>query len=149
MKFNTLDPVVLNKDVPRFGLKKGDLGAVVQVYEPDGLEVEFVTAAGRTQALALPVFVSKSMRRKAGSEPVPGMSLIEPATGTRKSLSHSGGSRRILVHSSGTLASGAFIRDCFAFIRHSSICSIHIIHRRDRPSSPAPGSSAGLEHGWK
>jgi hypothetical protein len=24
----------------------------VQVYEPDGLEVEFVTASGRTQALA-------------------------------------------------------------------------------------------------
>lgn len=51
MRFKTLDTVVLNKDVPEFGLKQGDLGAVVQVYEPDGLEVEFVTAAGRTQAL--------------------------------------------------------------------------------------------------
>ncbi len=51
MKFKTLDPVVLNKDMPQFGLKQGDLGAVVQVYEPDGLEVEFVTAAGRTEAL--------------------------------------------------------------------------------------------------
>jgi hypothetical protein len=26
-------------------------GAIVQTYEPDGLEVEFVTACGRTQAL--------------------------------------------------------------------------------------------------
>ena len=51
MKFKTLDPVVLNKDMPEFGLKQGDLGAVVQVYEPDGLEVEFVTAAGKTEAL--------------------------------------------------------------------------------------------------
>ena len=51
MRFKTLDPVVLSKDMPEFGLKQGDLGAVVQVYEPDGLEVEFVTAAGKTEAL--------------------------------------------------------------------------------------------------
>jgi len=51
MRFKTLDTVVLNRDMPEFGLEKGDLGAVVQVYEPDGLEVEFVTASGRTQAL--------------------------------------------------------------------------------------------------
>ncbi len=51
MKFKTLDTVVLSKDMPDFGLKKGDLGAVVQVYPPDGLEVEFVTAAGKTEAL--------------------------------------------------------------------------------------------------
>jgi len=51
MKFKTLDTVVLDRDLPEFGLKKGDLGAVVQVYEPDGLEVEFVTAAGTTEAL--------------------------------------------------------------------------------------------------
>jgi len=37
--------------MPEFGLKKGDLGAVVQVYKPNGLEVGFVTAAGRTEAL--------------------------------------------------------------------------------------------------
>ncbi len=51
MKFNTLDTVVLQRDVPEQGLRRGDLGAVVQVYEPDGLEVEFVRASGRTQAL--------------------------------------------------------------------------------------------------
>ena len=51
MEFKALDTVVLNKDLPKLGLKKGDLGAVVQVYKPGGIEVEFVTAAGRTQAL--------------------------------------------------------------------------------------------------
>ena len=51
MRFKELDTVVLNRDLPDHGLRKGDLGAVVQVYEPDGLEVEFVSASGRTEAL--------------------------------------------------------------------------------------------------
>ena len=51
MKFRRLDVVVLEKDLPAHGLKMGDLGAVVELYEPDGLEVEFVTASGRTEAL--------------------------------------------------------------------------------------------------
>jgi len=44
---------VLDRDLPEHGLRKGDLGAIVQVYEPDGLEVEFVSAAGRTEALVM------------------------------------------------------------------------------------------------
>jgi hypothetical protein len=51
MRYKVLDTVVLDRDVPQLGLRSGDLGAVVQVYEPDGLEVEFVTASGKTQAL--------------------------------------------------------------------------------------------------
>ena len=51
MSYQELDTVVLTKDLPESGLRQGDLGAVVQVYEPDGLEVEFVRASGRTQAL--------------------------------------------------------------------------------------------------
>jgi hypothetical protein len=51
MNFKELETVVLDRDLPEHGLRKGDLGAVVQVYAPDGLEVEFVTASGRTQAL--------------------------------------------------------------------------------------------------
>ena len=51
MTLHTLDVVVLNKDLPAHGLKRGDLGAVVEVYSPDEVEVEFVTASGRTQAL--------------------------------------------------------------------------------------------------
>lgn len=51
MKFKTLDTVVLAKDLPEFGLLARDLGAVVEAFEPDGLEVEFVTALGRTEAV--------------------------------------------------------------------------------------------------
>jgi hypothetical protein len=51
MKFKQLDTVVLDRDLPENDLRKGDLGAVVQTYEPDGLDVEFVTASGRTQAV--------------------------------------------------------------------------------------------------
>jgi hypothetical protein len=49
--FNLLDTVVLDRDLPEHGLRRGDLGAVVDVHEPDGLEVEFVMASGKTQAL--------------------------------------------------------------------------------------------------
>ena len=45
-----LDTVVLDKDLPSQDLRRGDVGAVAQVYEPDGLEV-FVTDSGRTRAL--------------------------------------------------------------------------------------------------
>jgi hypothetical protein len=51
MSFSVLDTVVLDRDLPSAHLKAGDLGAIVEVYEPDGLEVEFVTASGRTEAL--------------------------------------------------------------------------------------------------
>lgn len=51
MTFRELETVVLTRDMPRAGLRAGDLGAVVQVYAPDSLEVEFVTASGKTLAL--------------------------------------------------------------------------------------------------
>ncbi len=51
MKFKTLEAVVLERDLRDHGLRKGDLGAVVQTYVPDGLDVEFVTAAGKTKAV--------------------------------------------------------------------------------------------------
>lgn len=51
MTFEALDTVVLTHDVPKHGLKAGDLGAVVEVYAPDGLEVEFVTGSGSTEAV--------------------------------------------------------------------------------------------------
>jgi hypothetical protein len=49
--FHELDTVVLIRDIPEAGLRSGDLGAVVQVYGAEALEVECVTASGRTQAL--------------------------------------------------------------------------------------------------
>jgi Domain of unknown function (DUF4926) len=51
MSFKPLDTVVLVRDFPKEGLRAGDLGAVVEVYPPDGIEVEFITASGRTTAL--------------------------------------------------------------------------------------------------
>ena len=55
-RFHELDTVVLLRDLPDAGLRSGDLGAVVLVYGDGALEVEFVTASGRTQGLlTLPV----------------------------------------------------------------------------------------------
>lgn len=51
MDVKVLDTIVLEKNLPDYALKKGDAGAVVEVYEPDGLEVEFVAGSGKTQAL--------------------------------------------------------------------------------------------------
>ena len=49
MPFKTLDTVVVTTDLPSHGLKRGDVGAVVQVYSVEAVEVEFVTASGHTQ----------------------------------------------------------------------------------------------------
>jgi hypothetical protein len=61
--FAELDTVVLLRDLSECGLRAGDLGAVVHVYATDSVEVEFVTASGRTQALlTLPVTDVRSVR---------------------------------------------------------------------------------------
>ena len=52
MSYAVLDTVVLVRDLPEHGLRAGDLGAIVEVYESGELEVEFVTASGHTKALA-------------------------------------------------------------------------------------------------
>ncbi len=51
MGVKIFDTVVLERDLTAHGLKKGDIGAVVELYEPDGIEVEFVMGSGKTQAL--------------------------------------------------------------------------------------------------
>lgn len=51
MTFALLDTVVLNRDLPEHGLRAGDLGAVVELYGAEGVEVEFVRASGQTKAL--------------------------------------------------------------------------------------------------
>ena len=48
-RFHELDTVVLVRDLPDTGLRRGDLGAIVMVYADEAVEVEFVTASGRTQ----------------------------------------------------------------------------------------------------
>jgi hypothetical protein len=49
--FKLLDTVALTHDIPGAGLRRGDLGAIVEMHRPDAMEVEFVAASGRTQAL--------------------------------------------------------------------------------------------------
>ena len=51
MKFEKLEIVVLAHDIPKHGLRAGDLGTVAEVYPEGGLEVEFVRGSGITQAL--------------------------------------------------------------------------------------------------
>jgi Domain of unknown function (DUF4926) len=51
MRFRELDTVVMKADMPSHRLKSGDVGAVLQVYLADAIEVEFVTASGHTRAL--------------------------------------------------------------------------------------------------
>jgi hypothetical protein len=47
-----LEMVVLTHDIPEHGLQQGDIGAVVHLYsDKKGLEVEFVTAEGKTVAV--------------------------------------------------------------------------------------------------
>jgi len=47
-----LDNVVLSHDIDEYGLKEGDVGAVVHCYENGtAFEVEFVTSGGETTAL--------------------------------------------------------------------------------------------------
>ena len=51
-KFEELETVVLTHDIPKSGLKEGDMGAVVNVYDRgNAAEVEFVTVSGKTVAL--------------------------------------------------------------------------------------------------
>jgi endonuclease YncB( thermonuclease family) len=62
-----LDTVVLARDIEEYGLKKGDVGAVVHCYsDGDTFEVEFVTAEGRT--LALLTLDRKDIRPMTGRE---------------------------------------------------------------------------------
>lgn len=51
MMHKLLDTVALTHDHLEAGLRKGDVGAVVEVLGQDAYEVEFVAASGRTQAL--------------------------------------------------------------------------------------------------
>jgi hypothetical protein len=47
------DSVVLTEDLPEEGLKAGDIGTVVHIHQGGaGYEVEFMTLAGETVAVA-------------------------------------------------------------------------------------------------
>jgi hypothetical protein len=74
--FAEFDVVVLLRDLPEAGLLAGNLGAVVQVYAPDALEVEFVDASGMTLAVETlsagdvrPVRAGEILAMRAASHP--------------------------------------------------------------------------------
>jgi hypothetical protein len=53
MKFKEHDCVVLMRDLPEENLQAGDVGAIVHIHQNGvAYEVEFVTFAGRTIAVA-------------------------------------------------------------------------------------------------
>ena len=74
MTFQELDSVVLNRDLPEYGLQKGDLGAVVHTYPTDGLEVEFVRLSGKTQAV---VTLESSDLRAVNDRDLPAVRELE------------------------------------------------------------------------
>lgn len=51
MTFREHDVVVLTRDVPEHGLRRGDVGTIVHLHSHDAFEVEFISASGRTHAV--------------------------------------------------------------------------------------------------
>ena len=76
MRFHEFDTVVMKIDMASHGLKGGDVGAVVQVYSDDAVEVEFVTASGRTQAL---VMLATSSIRPVGPKDILAVRQLDAA----------------------------------------------------------------------
>jgi hypothetical protein len=46
-----LDIVALTQDLPALNLSKGQVGTIVELYEPTAFEVEFVDLQGKTYAV--------------------------------------------------------------------------------------------------
>jgi hypothetical protein len=61
------DSVVLTRDLPAVGLRRGDIGTVVHVHQGgNGFEVEFTTLNGET--LAVETVLSKDVRAAGSRE---------------------------------------------------------------------------------
>ena len=57
MTLSVFDTVVLERDHAELDLRKGDLGAIIEVYSPQEVKVEFVTAGGCTRTSRAPARV--------------------------------------------------------------------------------------------
>ncbi len=78
MSVNELDTVVLEHDLPEHELRRGDVGAVVHRYDAATVDVEFVRASGRTQAVVrLPI----DAIRPLGDGDLPAVRTVEPRRG--------------------------------------------------------------------
>jgi hypothetical protein len=51
LSLKLLDVVALVEDLPELGLHRGQVGTIVEVYEPGAVEVEFSNMQGQTYAL--------------------------------------------------------------------------------------------------
>lgn len=67
MTHELLSTVVLAKDLPEHHLKAGDIGAVVERYDDEAAEVEFVTGSGRTIAV---LTIPNDLLRSIGEDDV-------------------------------------------------------------------------------
>ena len=76
--YKLLDTVALTHDMPAVGLRRGDLGAIVELLAPDAMEVEFVAGSGRTQAL---VTLHAEDVRHVGDRDVIAVRTLEGAEG--------------------------------------------------------------------
>jgi hypothetical protein len=77
--FEELQVVVLDRDLPEHGLRKGDVGTIVYVNQPDAVQVEFIAASGDTVAL---VTLSGTDLRKANSSDMMTVRNRKPVTGS-------------------------------------------------------------------
>lgn len=72
-----LDSIVLRADIPKYGLKAGDIGTVVLVHGKNtGYEVEFVKLDGETVAVTS---VQPSQIRAIRSDEIPHARSMEVA----------------------------------------------------------------------
>ena len=77
MKIKEHDCVVLTKSLPAENLEAGDVGTVVHIYKNGAAyEVEFVTLAGRTVAVAT---VEASDVRPVGKRDISHVRELQPA----------------------------------------------------------------------
>jgi hypothetical protein len=76
MMFEELELVALKTDLPDHGLRKGDVGTVVMVFDADNVEVEFVEASGDTRALL--TLSSRDVRKLAPDEMLSARSVGSP-----------------------------------------------------------------------
>lgn len=77
MRYKLFERVVLEHDLPEHELRAGDVGTVVETYAPDGLEVEFMSASGDTQAV---VTLSASDVRRASANDMLSVRPLHPSS---------------------------------------------------------------------
>ena len=76
MKIKELDCVVLTKNLPQESLEAGDVGTVVHIHKNGAAyEVEFITLAGRTVAVAT---VEASDVRPVGKRDISHVRELQP-----------------------------------------------------------------------